>query len=30
LLEMAGITPDRPLKPADYAGLPMPTNAWDG
>jgi hypothetical protein len=30
LLEMAGITPDQPLKPADYAGLPMPTNAWDG
>jgi hypothetical protein len=30
LLEMAGITPDRPLRPADYADLPMPANAWDG
>ncbi len=30
LLEMAGIMPDSPLTPADYAGLPMPTNAWDG
>ena len=25
-----GITPDRPLTPEDFAGLPMPTNAWDG
>jgi hypothetical protein len=30
LLEMAGITPDQPLTPADYASLPMPANAWDG
>lgn len=30
LLGMAGITPDRPLQPEDYAGLPMPMNAWDG
>ena len=30
LLEMAGIAPDRPLQPKDYAGLPMPSNAWDG
>jgi hypothetical protein len=30
LLGMAGITPDRPLGPADFAGLPMPMNAWDG
>jgi len=30
LLEMAGIQPDRPLTPEDYAGLPMPINAWDG
>jgi hypothetical protein len=30
LLEMAGITPDQPLRPEDYANLPMPMNAWDG
>jgi hypothetical protein len=30
LLGMAGITPDRPLTPADYADLPLPTNVWDG
>jgi hypothetical protein len=30
LLGMAGITPDGPLRPDDYAGLPMPMNAWDG
>jgi len=30
LLGMQGIAPDRPLTPEDYAGLPMPMNAWDG
>jgi hypothetical protein len=30
LLGMAGIEADRPLTAEDYAGLPMPTNAWDG
>ena len=30
LLGMAGIETDRPLRPEDYAGLPMPANAWDG
>ena len=30
LLGMQGVTPDRPLTPEDYAGLPMPMNAWDG
>jgi hypothetical protein len=30
LLGMAGVTPDRPLTPEDFAGLPMPRNAWDG
>jgi hypothetical protein len=30
LLGMAGITPDRPLMPEDYAGLPMPKDTWDG
>jgi hypothetical protein len=30
LLGMAGVTPDRPLGPEDFAGLPMPINAWDG
>jgi len=30
LLGMQGITPDQPLTPEDYAGLPMPVNAWDG
>ena len=30
LLGMAGVTPDQPLQAEDYAGLPMPMNAWDG
>jgi len=30
LLGMAGIAPDRPLVEADYADLPMPSQAWDG
>jgi DinB superfamily len=30
LLGMQGITPNQPLTPEDYAGLPMPMNAWDG
>ena len=30
LLEMAGVTPDRPLMPGDYDGLPMPKEPWDG
>jgi hypothetical protein len=30
LLGMAGIEPDRPLTAEDFAGLPMPMNAWDG
>ncbi len=30
LLGMAGITPDRPLGDADFAGLPMPSSVWDG
>ncbi|MEJ0020668.1 MAG: DinB family protein [Acetobacteraceae bacterium] len=30
LLEMGGIAPDRPPVPADFAGLPMPSQAWDG
>jgi hypothetical protein len=30
LLGMAGVTPDRPLTTEDYAGLPLPMNAWDG
>jgi len=30
LLGMAGITPDQPLTPKDFADLPMPANAWDG
>lgn len=30
LLGMAGITPDQPLTAEDFAGLPMPVNAWDG
>ncbi len=28
-LEKLGITPDRPLTEADFAGLPMPNNVWD-
>lgn len=28
-LEKLGITPDRPLTDADFAGLPMPKNVWD-
>jgi hypothetical protein len=30
LLGMAGIAPDRPLVDADFAGLPMPSQVWDG
>jgi hypothetical protein len=30
LLGMARIEADHPLTPADYAGLPMPANTWDG
>jgi len=30
LLGMVGVTPDRPLTAEDYAGLPLPMNAWDG
>jgi len=30
LLGMAGIAPDRPLGEADFAGLPMPSQVWDG
>jgi hypothetical protein len=30
LLEMNGITPDRPPGPADFAELPMPSQVWDG
>lgn len=30
LLGMQGITADNPPKEADFAGLPMPTNVWDG
>jgi hypothetical protein len=30
LLGMQGITPVGSLTPEDYAGLPMPMNAWDG
>ena len=30
LLGLQGITADRPLTQADFAGLPMPLNAWDG
>jgi hypothetical protein len=30
LLGMQGITPVGALTPDDYAGLPMPMNAWDG
>jgi hypothetical protein len=29
LLEDNGITPDRPLRDEDFAGLPMPEKAWD-
>ena len=30
LLGMAGIAPDRPPGDADFAGLPMPSQVWDG
>lgn len=30
LLDRAGVAAERPLDAADYAGLPMPSNAWDG
>jgi hypothetical protein len=30
LLGMAGIVPDRPPVDADFAGLPMPSQVWDG
>jgi hypothetical protein len=30
LLGMAGIAPDRPPGEADFAGLPMPSQVWDG
>jgi hypothetical protein len=30
LLGMAGIEPDRPPGPADFARLPMPEQVWDG
>lgn len=30
LLGMAGIAPDRPPSEADLAGLPMPSQVWDG
>lgn len=29
ILETLGIAPDRPLAPADFAGLPLPEKAWD-
>ena len=29
ILESLGIKPDRPLTPADLAGLPLPEKAWD-
>jgi len=30
LLGMAGIAPDRPPVDADFTGLPMPSQVWDG
>ena len=30
LLEREGVAHDRPLGEADFAGLPMPANVWDG
>lgn len=30
LLGMVGIAPDRPPAEADFAGLPMPSQVWDG
>lgn len=30
LLELEGVTHDRPLVDADFARLPMPQNVWDG
>jgi hypothetical protein len=29
ILESLGIAPERPLTPADLAGLPLPEKAWD-
>jgi len=29
VLETHGIVPDRPLSPADLAGLPVPDEVWD-
>ena len=29
LLERMGIVPDRPLTPADLAGLPLPERLWE-
>jgi hypothetical protein len=28
-LDMLNIAPDRPLTPADLAGLPLPERVWD-
>ena len=30
VLEMLAIVPERPLVPADFRGLPMPQDVWDG
>ena len=30
LLEREGVSHDRPLREADFARLPMPSNVWDG
>ena len=30
LLDMAGISFERPLRDADFVDLPMPTQVWDG
>jgi hypothetical protein len=30
LLDMAGISADRPPGAADFADLPMPSQVWDG
>jgi hypothetical protein len=29
VLGLLGLTPDKPLKSADIAGLPLPENVWD-
>jgi hypothetical protein len=29
LLEQLGISPDRPLSPAELQGLPLPQKLWD-